>query len=341
MLRNGSCISAEALQTPNMGVYDHQPAQKAYYVCWNSPWKDFCLWHLDRLLAEFGHDGWYLDGPEWPVPCTNREHGCGYVAPDGSVRPTYDIFATRDFMKRLYVLTRQRKPEGQLNIHNSTVMVIPTLGWGTSSWGGEQLDAIKPPVKTLEILPPDAFRTEFMGRQWGVPAEFLVYDGSPYFARDLLAYTLLHGVLIRPSSNEQITATAALWKVYDAFPFKDAKIYPYWNNNVLACSPKGVYATAYERPGEGLLMFVSNLGERRVEAGITVRADRLGWRGPIRSWDALTNEPIEIHESAIRLPLDAWRYPRAASEAGARRNVATTISKNGPMSPGRFQARCK
>ena len=79
--------SAEALQTPNMGVYERQPAQKAYYVCWNSPWKDFCLWHLDRLLAEFGHDGWYLDGPEWPVPCTNREHGCGYVAPDGSVRP--------------------------------------------------------------------------------------------------------------------------------------------------------------------------------------------------------------------------------------------------------------
>jgi len=57
------------------------------------------------------------------------------------------------------------------------------------------LDAIKPPVKTLDVLPMDAFRTEFMGRQWGVPSEFLVYDGMPYYAKDLLAYTLLHGVL--------------------------------------------------------------------------------------------------------------------------------------------------
>ena len=64
------------------------------------------------------------------MPITNRDHGCGYVKPDGTIGPTYDIFATREFMRRLYVLTRQRRPDGQLNIHNSTVMVIPHLGVG-------------------------------------------------------------------------------------------------------------------------------------------------------------------------------------------------------------------
>ena len=301
--------SKEALAEPIWGIYQRQPPQKAYYVCWNSVWKDFCLFHLDRLLAEFGHDGWYLDGPEWPMACNNPLHGCGYLAPDGTLRPTYDIFATRDFMKRLYVLTRQRKPDGQLNIHNSTVMVIPTLGWGTSTWGGEQIDAIKRPAKTLDILPLDAFRTEFMGRQWGVPSEFLVYDGQPYYAKDLLAYTLLHGVLIRPASYEHLDQIAPLWKVYDEFPFKDAKLHPYWDNaDLLKCQPTGVYATAYERPGEGLLMFVSNLTDGDTDATVTLHRDQLNWKGGLQVWDAVSRGVMVADGETIRLRLGPWAY---------------------------------
>jgi hypothetical protein len=51
----------------------------------------------------------------------------------------------------------------------------------------------------------DAFRTEFMGRQWGIPSEFLVYEGMPYYSRDVEAYTLLHGVLIRPGGDVDMT----------------------------------------------------------------------------------------------------------------------------------------
>ena len=313
--RSGRRYSKEVLAEPAWGIYQRQPPQKAYYVCWNSVWKDFCLFHLDRLLAEFGHDGWYLDGPEWPMACNNPLHGCGYRAADGTLHPTYDIFATRDFMKRLYVLTRQRKPDGQLNIHNSTVMVIPTLGWGTSTWGGEQIDAIKPPVKTLDILPMDAFRTEFMGRQWGVPSEFLVYDGQPYYAKDVLAYTLLHGVLIRPAGHEHLDRIAALWKVYDEFPFKDAKLYPYWNNaELLKCEPEGVYATAYERPGEGLLMFVSNLTDRDADATVTLHSDQLNWKGIFQVWDAVSREAIVTDNGTIRLPLGLLGISSRAGE---------------------------
>ncbi len=301
--------SKEVVAEPPSGIYERMPKQKAYNVCWKSPWKDFCLFHLDRLLAEFGHDGWYLDGPEWPMACNNTLHGCGYPAADGTIHPTYDIFATRDFMKRLYVLTRRRKPEAQLNIHNSTVMVIPTLGWGTSTWGGEQIDAIKPPVKTLDILPMDAFRTEFMGRQWGVPSEFLVYDGQPYYAKDVLAYTLLHGVIIRPSGHEQLDRIASLWKVYDEFPFKNAKLYPYWNNaRLLKCQPAGVYATAYERPDEGLLVFVSNLGDSASDVAVTLQLDQLDWKGISQVCDAVTREPIAIDGNSIRFHLGSWAY---------------------------------
>jgi hypothetical protein len=188
-------------------------------------------------------------------------------------------------------------------------MVIPTLGWGTSTWGGEQIDAIKPPVKTLDVLPLDAFRTEFMGRQWGVPSEFLVYDGQPYFAKDLLAYTLLHAVLIRPSGYEDLDRIAALWKVYDEFPFQDAKLYPYWDNaDVLKCEPAGVYATAYERPGEGLLMFISNLTDRDADATVTLHSDRLNGKGVSQVWDAVSREAIVTANGTIRLRLGPWAY---------------------------------
>jgi hypothetical protein len=300
----------EVLQLPRSGAYRRQPEQKAYIACWNSAWKDFCLYYLGKTLDEFKHGGWYLDGPEWPMPCNNPHHGCGYLAPDGSRRPVYDIFATREFMKRLYVLTRQRNPQGQLNIHNSTVMVIPTLAWGTSTWGGEQIDAIKPPVKTLDILPMDAFRTEFMGRQWGIPAEFLVYEGQPYHSRDVLAYTLLHGVLIRPGGGdpESLERTAALWRVYDAFPFGEATLYPYWNNaERLTCTPAGVYATAYERPREGLLLFVSNLGEASAAAAVSLNLKAFGWESAATT-DALSGAALPGADGVLRFPLEAWRY---------------------------------
>ena len=243
------------------------------------------------------------------MPCNNTHHGCGYEAPDGSLRPTYDIFATRDFMKRLYVLTRERKPEGQLNIHNSTVMVTPTLGFGTSTWGGEQIDAIKTAAPTLDFLPMDAFRTEFMGRQWGIPSEFLVYDGMPYYSRDVLAYTLLHGVLIRPSDAEALARISALWRVYDEFPFANATMYPYWDEHgPISCAPEGVYATAYERPGEGLLVFVSNLGGDDVTATLAMDEGRLPWLAAASVTDALSGETIGAEDGVLQLPIASWRY---------------------------------
>ncbi len=306
------------LIAPRPGAYTRQPTQRAYIGCWNGPFRDFALHYLGETIDEFGHDGWYLDGPEWPQQCTNREHGCGYVAPDGSIRPTWDLFATREFMQRLYVLTRQRAPEGQLNIHNSTVMVIPTLGWGTSTWGGEQIDAIQPPVETLDILPMDSFRTEFMGRQWGIPAEFLVYEGRPYYARDVLAYTLLHGVVIRPRSPESMERVSALWRVHDEFPFSHGEMSGYWMNGDLvqiAGSPSGsleagapaVYASVWQLPRQGSLIVVSNLTDRDTDARLTLNLEELG-AGTGRVWDALSGETLAVERGRLRLPVESWRY---------------------------------
>ena len=74
--------------------------------------------HAGEALKEFALRAWrddgplrqrwlVLDGSEWPCPCTNRDHGCGYVKPDGTIGPTYDIFATRSSCAGSAMLTRQ------------------------------------------------------------------------------------------------------------------------------------------------------------------------------------------------------------------------------------------
>ncbi|MBI2301560.1 MAG: hypothetical protein HYU66_21875 [Armatimonadetes bacterium] len=301
--------SEDVLTMPKTFGYNRQPTQQDWGVCWKSHWKEFCLPHLAETMDRFGNDGWYLDGPEWPCPCTNRHHGCGYVRPDGSIGPTYDIFATRDFMRRLYVLTRQRKPTGQLNIHNSTVMVIPTLGWGTSSWDGEQLGGIERGPKVLDVLPLDSFRCEMMGRQWGVPAEFLCYE-RPYSTHEALSFTLLHDVLVRPNGyGEQLDELSGLWKLADAFGHAEARLLPYWSNaDVVKTDAPEVLVTLWSRGAQGLVAVVSNLSEEARTAGVTLELAKLGLRAKVTAANAITKEPVGMAGGRIGVPLRAFDY---------------------------------
>ena len=77
---------------------------------------------------------------------------------------------------------------------------------------------------------------------------------------------------------------------------------------MLSCTPVGIYATAYERPGQGLLIFVSNLGDRETEAKLTLYPRSLGWRGPILASDALSHQAIPIVDDAVTFGIAPWRY---------------------------------
>jgi len=162
--------------------YPPQPLQNAYKVCYRSVWQDFLADGIARVMDEYGIDGVYLDGTADPFGgCVNRRHGCGYVKPDGSIGTTCAILPIRSMMRRIYAIVKQRKPDGQVNLHQSNFMVIPTMDWATSYWDGEQL-AGRPPL--------DRFRTEHMGCQWGVPAEFL----TTFDFRQACGLALLHDV---------------------------------------------------------------------------------------------------------------------------------------------------
>lgn len=301
-------MNEEVLVFPRPGAYSRNPPQKAYNVCWNNVWQDFCMYHLAKLMDQVGNAGWYLDGPEWPQKCANEEHGCGYVARDGSRRGTYDIFATRQAMKRLYILTKKRNPEAQLNIHNSTVLLTPTLAWATSTWSGEQLDTYKVGTRSLDVLPMDSFRTEMMGYEWGIPNELLVYDGRPYYYKDMFAYALLHGVPVRPLTDSSFDVISPVWKLHDRFPFSHEKMLPYWDNaDVFKYGPDGIYVTGFQSVDKGTLAVVVNLGDAPAKATVTANLRALDAKAA--AVDALSGEAIPVSkDGAFSFMLEPWRF---------------------------------
>ncbi|HID07657.1 MAG TPA: hypothetical protein EYP10_10995, partial [Armatimonadetes bacterium] len=244
----------------NPDNYPPKPTQQVVRVCYRSIWRNFVVAGVARLMDEFDIDGVYLDGTAIPVaPCYNIHHGCGYRKPDGSAGGTYSIFAGRELMRRIYTVVKMRKRDGQVNLHQSGYMLAPVMAWVTSYWDGEQLGGWKRGAFALDRLPLDYFRTEFMGHQWGIPAEFLHYC-TPMNFKQAWAIALLHDVPVRPfvGNWNDVELAARVWRVMDEFERKGASWIPYWRNaKFVSASPDGIYVSLYRHRTSGLLLVVS------------------------------------------------------------------------------------
>ncbi len=322
-------LGNECIVLPKGGYFPYnyppQPVQNAYRVCYRSVWQDFLADGIARLMDEYDIDGVYLDGTEYPWPCENRSHSCGYKKPDGGIGKTYPIFAVWEMMRRIYTIVKARKPEGQINVHNSTCMTIPTLAWATSYWDGEQFQNISPGSFALEVLPLDAFRTEFMGRQWGVPAEFLCPD-KPFTYREAYAFTLLHDVLIRGAGlSPALKLESALWRLSDEFGRRECEWLPYWRNSeYVRVNPEGSYVSLYKHPKNGVLAVISNLsrGEKELEVGFNLDRLKLTEKS-IFVEDGLTGKTLTMEAGRIKftLPSLGWKIIRLNPKRGQPRHI--------------------
>ncbi len=298
----------EILVYPRAGGYRRQPEQIDYICCYASAWQDYIAWAIARTMDEFDMDGVYLDGTANPWGCANLGHGCGYIGRDGKVHPTYTFFETREMMKRIYTIVKSRKPYGQVNVHQSTCMTIPSVGWATSYWDGEQFGSIEkgPDAQPLTVLPLDAFRAEFMGHNWGVPAELLCY-GRPYTYPEALAISLPHDVLVRPNDIE---LASKLWKAAEAFGRREAQWIPYWaNQDFVRVNDSDVKCSLYSRGSKGLLMVVSNLGREPVEARLRLDRRLLELPAALQGRDVVNNdEPVECENGRLTLTLQPLEF---------------------------------
>jgi hypothetical protein len=276
-----------------------QPDQSAWVVCLNSAWQDFVADAIAKAMDEFGIDGVYLDGTEFPAGCINTLHGCGSTRPDGSIAKSYPIFGVRSAMRRIHNAVTSRNPDAHINVHNSTCMVMPTLGFATSYWDGEQFQDVRGIDNAATQLPLDAFRAEFMGRQWGVPAEFLCY-GQGFTFEQAWAVTLIHDVPVRPMNQpglEDLDLASRIWRLMDDFGRSQAEWLPYWQNAeyIRADSP-GIYVSLHRHPANGVLAVVSNLNRERTTFALTVNWELLGMdHATVSIVDGLERSPARLH----------------------------------------------
>ncbi len=312
--------SEQCLVKPRAGKFSgRNPPQTCYIVCLRSAWQDFTAAHLEKLIEDYGIDGVYLDGTANPWGCANAAHGCGYKRPDGSIGQTYPIFATRSMMKRIYTIVRKHNPRGQVNVHQSTCMVIPTLSFATSYWDGEQFQFLSH-AKAVDV-PLDTFRCEFMGHNWGIPAEFLHYYTGSWKRPEAMAMGLLHDVPVRPllrrdldplhdfpsyspADMKDFEEMSRLWRAFDAFGRHQATWLPYWENDrYVGCGPEGVKTSIYNRPGKGFMAVVVNTGSKECRAEAAFDLAALKQPTKLVARDVLTGKELPLVEGRVSLPL--------------------------------------
>ncbi|MGB9596341.1 MAG: glycoside hydrolase domain-containing protein [Candidatus Poribacteria bacterium] len=290
------------------GGYHRQPEQRDYIVCYNSVWQDHFVNGIAKAIERYGFDGVYLDGTIEPWACANERHGCGYRDVEGNLKPTYPIFAVRNLMKRLYVLIHPKG--GLVNPHQSTCCVTPTLAFCDSYWDGEQFGGGELADGTLKKLPLSAFRAEFMGKNFGVPCEFLVYEKPPHWTYEhALAFTLLHDVLVRPGGfGKQLELISAIWKAMSDFGVGEAKWYPYWRNQqFITTNSESIKVSFYVKNNEVLLV-ASNLSQEEIQGQISIESKVLKLENTFTSAnDAITGEQIKLENNTLYLSMAPMR----------------------------------
>jgi hypothetical protein len=292
-----------------------------------SPATSFADWQLSAIkdfIVRDGVNGIYVD-EAYPYPDTVASHGMGFTNGKGERVPTYQIYAMRDYFKRMaYLFQKFGDGSPAIIAHASGVLAMPHLSFVDIFLDGEQVyhrirdwDGDGPP-SYMKMTPLDQWGAEFSGRQFGYVPLFLpamrpnLAKGFPDLnkqvapTREMLALAQLHDVLVWP-----LWSNAEEWKkvvaVRNEFQIgnADVKFHPFWepknsaksdNENVLVSSYSGA---------RGVLAVVANTSES--EQNVTVDFSKITKQigADWKAWDAQTLGVLPLQASAVRVTIPA------------------------------------
>ena len=290
-------LATNAEGRPAGDVWYREPGQRDYRVCYASAFASDWLARAEKAYDELGIDGYFLDSTIMAKACCNERHGCGWTDAAGQRHGTYPFFAVREMVRRLYEFVKGRG--GVISAHQSGYMCPATLAFADAYWDGEQLAGQDIDVKRR--LDVDAFRAEFMGRNYGVPCEFLVYEVPGLWSYDdALALTLIHDVLPRPASFANVKHLEPIWRVMDSFGTSEADWVPYWEKPVPDL-PAKVEASVYRRGGKSLIV-VSNVSPDKPASALVKLPN-----GASHACDELAGRELTVADGKVRLDIQPFR----------------------------------
>jgi hypothetical protein len=262
-------------------------------------WQDYILYRINEMIDRYEVDGIYIDC--WsPYPC--KAGACAWRDEAGRQHPTWPLRSYREILRRVYALCHERRPSARLMIHMSSEVVIPMLSFSDTNLDGEQFGSGKVKQDYLDILPPDKFRAEFMGRNWGLVSFFLpeftaarVTAGTP----DLAAYLMLHDVQSWPLWSDPTTWNR-LYEALDAVDIADAEFRPYWHEGGTQ-SDRSVLVSSYLGKS-GAVLVVMNTGEA-TDVRIALDPRQLGLASISHVVDVVRNERMKVAGPTLGVPL--------------------------------------
>jgi hypothetical protein len=259
-----------------------------------SPASSFADWQLDALkqmIVNDGVDGVYVD-ESYPYPDSVAAHGMGYTDSAGQRHVTYQIYAMRDYFKRMdYLFQKFGKGQPAIMAHASGVLSMPHLSFADIFVTGEQIHAkVKDWPKDsdpsyLKMTPLDQWAAQFTGRQFGFVPLFLpefrsdalgdryqkiVNETAP--TREMLALALLHDVQVWPLwCNAAEVYTTNKIKTDFGIGAPDTIYTPFWNKDAVKANQKDIYISTYSNHN-GILAVVSNLSDKKANVQLDFSA---------------------------------------------------------------------
>ncbi len=305
-------------------------SQAAVFITYQSmAVQDSYLHSLAERLDKYGEDGIFLDGTAHLPPGANLEAGAGYLDEKGKLHETYPTFAVRKFMQRLYNVIKSRKPDAVIDVHCSFSNNPSGQAYADILWTGEHWWHLRGKGTNYVAgeFPLDMARTEFSGRQQGVPVQMIGYRlGSKMkvSATSLLLDTPVRAnnrgldqiLAARKGGNKEKNHTLTMFKVWalrDKFDVKNAKIHFYYENgDYVKVSPADCYSTIFVHPEHRVLAFVTNRSKETQNVTVKFNLDKLKMQGKkLKVEDALNNKPLKItSDGSVTLPLgsEEWTY---------------------------------
>ena len=248
------------------GGWYRYPWQRDYVVCYNGKWGDMFATGVCNIVEEMGFDGLYFDGTLTPYACSNEKHGCGYRTIDGELKETYNIVSRREVMKKIYEYMDER---GKLvNVHISSCMNNMGASFTHILLNGEDIQRTIQ-KKGLENVPEDYIRSEYLGRNTGLPNELLVYEFEGIWSfKDSLCFTLPNGLMPRAVDiGKPLEIISDIWRIFDEYPIEDCIFKPYWDKLAGSRNDAKIKISRYECE-KYALCFVANPTNKETIANV-------------------------------------------------------------------------
>ena len=301
-------------------------SHQMYRAACTSEWTDYLVWCVEQWTKIMGHvDGVYIDETQ-PIPNSKALSGGGYNDLEGVRRPTFEIFGSRNFIKRVNYNIWKRNNETPSSIaHCSGTHTMPALSMYKMMLIGEQYYSgyfkdrnpeLLPPNDKEELyyysyaLPMDRLRAECYWKQWGAMMVFLpclknkkTLMKHPTPARDMLSRIMQADMLVWPlfCDSREVYKT---WKFRREFGIAEPGVsfIPYWENKNIISNTANVVA-GYYKNGEKCLVLVSNLNRSDKELELTLKGIKLK-----SVKNAETNKSINANGNTVKLNIPRNDY---------------------------------